>query len=216
LLDNNQTTLPEQNQEIKDENQNKPVRGKLWPYILLAAVLLAVSLIIGLLVPSELASSTLEELKITLGPLTESANPLILLIIIFLNNAIKSLGAIVLGILLGIPPFFFLVANGFMVGVIATALKSSLGWGIIAASLAPHGIIEIPALVLSSALGLKIGWESLKYLTRRKSSVKAQLRHSIRVYLKWIIIGLLVAAIIEVFVTPLFVLMVGGEELFIK
>ncbi len=205
-----------QNQPVTDTNQNKYPKGSLWPYILLAAVLFLTSLIGGLLVSPEFAADALKELELTLKPLAELFNPLVLFIIIFLNNAIKALGAIVLGIVLGLPSLFFLGANGFMVGVAVTALKSITGYGVIAASLAPHGIIEIPALVLSSALGMRIGLESLKYLTRQKSAVKAQLRYSMRVYLKWILVGLFIAAIIEVFITPLFILLAGGKELFIK
>lgn len=208
--------MPEQSQPVTDANQSKYVQRRLWPYILLATVLFLISLVSGLLVSQEFASGALEELKLTLKPLAELFNPLVLLAIIFINNAIKALAALVLGIVLGLPSLFFLGANGFMVGVTATALKSSLGCGVIAASLAPHGIIEIPALVLSSALGLKVGWESLKYLTRQKSSVKAQLQQSIRVYLKWILVSLFFAAIIEVFITPLFILLAGGKDLFMK
>jgi stage II sporulation protein M len=208
--------LPEQSQPVTDANQSKYAQRRLWPYILLATVLFLISLVSGLLVSPEFASGALEELKLTLKPLAELFNPLVLLVIIFINNAIKALAALVLGIVLGLPSLFFLGANGFMVGVTATALKSSLGCGVIAASLAPHGIIEIPALVLSSALGLKVGWESLKYLTRQKSSVKAQLQQSIRVYLKWILVSLFFAAIIEVFITPLFILLAGGKDLFMK
>jgi stage II sporulation protein M len=208
--------LLDQSQLVINANQSKYAKRRLWPYILLAAVLFLISLVSGLLVSPEFASSALEELKLTLKPLAESLNPVVLLVIIFINNAIKALAALALGIVLGLPSLFFLGANGFMVGVTATALKSSLGCGVIAASLTPHGIIEIPALVLSSALGLKIGWESLKYLTRQKSSVKAQLQQGIRVYFKWILVSLFCAAIIEVFITPLFILLAGGKDLFMK
>ena len=208
--------MSEQNEPVTVKEQNNGFKRSLWPFILLAAVLFAIPLISGLFVSPEFASSALEELQLTLEPLVESFNPLALLVIIFLNNAIKALGTIVLGIALGLPSLFFLGANGFMVGVVATALKPTLGCGVIAASLVPHGIIEIPALVLSSALGMKIGWESLRYLTKQKSAVKAQLRQSMRVYLKWILVSLFIAAIIEVFVTPLFVLLAGGENLFVK
>jgi stage II sporulation protein M len=208
--------LLEQSQPVTDASQSKHVQRRLWPYILLAAVLFLIPLVSGLFVSPEFASGALEELELTLKPLVESLNPLVLLIIIFINNAIKALAALVLGIVLGLPSLLFLVANGFMIGLTVMALKSSLGCGVIAASLTPHGIIEIPALVLSSALGLRIGWESLKYLTKQKSCVKAQLRQGIRVYFKWMLVSLFFAATIEVFITPLFILLAGGKDLFVK
>lgn len=210
------TSAQEQNQQVADTNSRGYSKNSLWPYVLVLAVLFLISLVVGLRVSPEFASGMLEELKLALKPLTESFNPIVVLLIIFLNNAIKALGAIVLGILLGLPSLFFVGANGFMVGVIVTALQSTTGYGVIAASLAPHGIIEIPILLLSAALGLKIGWESLRYLIRQKSSVRAQLRQSMKVYLKWILTSLFVAAIIEIFLTPLFILLAGGKELFMK
>jgi stage II sporulation protein M len=208
--------MKEENQRVSDPNGREYFQSSLWPYVLMAAALFLISLVAGLRIPPEFASGALEELKLALKPLAESFNPLLILLVIFLNNAIKALGAIVLGIVLGLPSLFFISANGFMIGVVVTALKSSAGYGVIAASLAPHGIIEIAILLLSSAFGLRIGWQSLRYLSRQKSSVKAQLRHSMKIYLKWILASLFVAAIIEVFITPLFILLAGGKELFMK
>ena len=217
LINNSDATnAQKQSQQVPDGNDREYSKKSLWLYLPAAAVLFIISLVAGLRVSPELASNVLEELKIALEPLAESLDPLILLPIIFLNNAIKALGAIVLGIVLGLPPLFFVVANGFMIGVVIIALKSSLGYGVIAASMVPHGIIEIPILLLASALGLRIGYQSLRYLIRQKSSVKAQLRQGMKIYLKWILASLFVAALVEVFITPLFILLAGGKELFMK
>lgn len=187
----------------------------LLPYTLLAIVLFAISLVVGLHAPPELASSTLEELKQALQPLV-ALGPIVLLFIIFLNNAIKALAALGLGIILGIPPLIFIGANGFMLGAAVSALQAATRCEVIAASLAPHGIIEIPLLLLASALGFRIGMESVRFVIGRKSAMKAQLRNSMSIYLKWILTGLFIAAVIEVFITPLFILLAGGKELFVK
>lgn len=216
INNNNIVSVQEHNQKGPETEIGSYPSKSLLLYILIAAILFLISLIMGLFVSPQFANDAFEELQVTLKPLIETLNPLIMLPIIFLNNAIKALGAIILGILLGLPPIFFIVANGFVVGVAVTALKSNIGYGVIAASLAPHGIIEIPILLLSAALGLRIGWESLKYLTRQKSSVKEQLHQGIRIYIKWILAGLFIAAVIEIFITPLFIILAGGKELFIK
>jgi stage II sporulation protein M len=78
--------------------------------------------------------------------------------------------------------------------------------------LAPHGIIEVPLIVLATALGFTVGRESLRWLTGRKSLVRLQLRQGLKTYFKWILLGLLVAAAIEVFITPLIVGLAGGAE----
>jgi stage II sporulation protein M len=77
-----------------------------------------------------------------------------------------------------------------------------MGWRYVLASFVPHGVIEIPLILLAAALGLTVGLESFKWLGRRESRVKLQLSNGLRVYVRWILPGLAVAAIIEVFVTP--------------
>jgi stage II sporulation protein M len=110
-----------------------------------------------------------------------------------------------LGIVLGIPPVIFVCYNAYTIGSLVAALGPELGYGTVIASLVPHGIIEIPVLVFSTALGLSIGAEVWKYLTRQQSQVKKQLVFSLKIYFKWLMLALFVAAIIEVFVTPLIV-----------
>ena len=93
--------------------------------------------------------------------------------------------------------------NGFILGGLGAALESAHGWRYVVASLVPHGVIEIPVILLAAALGLSVGMESLRWLIQRESRVKLRLSDSLRVYLRWILPGLAIAAIIEVFVTPL-------------
>jgi stage II sporulation protein M len=204
----------EQNQQVSNKNTRELFQRGLLPYLLLAIILFALSLVIGLGSSPELTSGALGELIQNLKPIIDSLGaygPLALILFIFLNNAIKALFAMILGIILGLPTLFFIGSNGFIIGITVAALQSHLGYGIIAASLIPHGIIEIPILLLTSSLGLKIGVESIRFLIGQKSGVKIQLRRSLRIYVKWGLTGLFVAAIIEVLVTPLIVLLAGGK-----
>jgi stage II sporulation protein M len=218
---NNPNITSEQGQNQSADgitHANSPQR-LLMPYVLMATGIFLVTLVIGLRVSPELTSSMMDELVQTFKPIVETlgpSGPLALLFFIFANNAIKALGALVMGIILGLPPLFFVGGNGFLIGVTIAALHSRTGYGVIVASLAPHGVIEIPMLLLASALGLRIGMESIKFLIGQKSTVKAQLRQGFKIYLKWILAGLFIAAIIEVFITPLIVILSGGKELFLK
>ena len=128
---------------------------------------------------------------------------MLLLLIVFINNAIKALLLVLLGILVGLPPLLFVAVNGFVLGGLGATLESVIGWRYVLASFVPHGVIEVPLILLAAALGLTVGLESLKWLGRRESRVKSQLSNGLRVYVRWILPGLAVAAIIEVFVTPL-------------
>jgi stage II sporulation protein M len=174
--------------------------------LVLATSTFFVSLVLGTIIGQNIAEGLMRQFGGVLEPLTPIGNLSILLfLIIFINNAIKALGLVFLGILLGLPPLLFIGLNGFILGGFGSALESVKGWRYVIASLVPHGVIEIPMILLATALGLTIGMESLKWLVRRESRVKLQLSDCLKVYLRWILPGLAVAAIIEVFVTPLLI-----------
>jgi stage II sporulation protein M len=147
--------------------------------------------------------------SLVLGDFQQLADQLVglgpggLLLIIFLNNALKALAAIILGILGGIPSLFFILFNGFTLGVVAASLTTGHGLAFVMAALVPHGIIEIPLIVLASGLGLYVGRQSLRWLMKRDGPVKASLTDGLRIYVKWIMPGLAIASVVETFMTPL-------------
>jgi stage II sporulation protein M len=172
--------------------------------LVLATSIFFVSLVLGALIGQTSAEEAMRQLSHILERLPPTTDlPILLFLMIFINNAIKALGIIFLGILLGIPPILFIGLNGFIVGSVGSALESVKGWRYVVASVAPHGVIEIPIILLAAALGLTVGMESLKWLLRRESRVKSQLSDCLKIYLRWILPGLAVATVIEVFVTPL-------------
>ena len=179
--------------------------------LILATSIFFASLVVGTLIGQNTVEELLREFGAVLEPLASMGNLSILLVLIlFINNAIKALGLIFLGILLGLPPLLFIGLNGFILGGLGSALESIGGWRYVMASFVPHGVIEIPVILLATALGFTLGMESLKWLLRRESRVKLQLSDCLKVYLRWILPGLAVAAIIEVFVTPLLIGLVNA------
>ncbi len=166
-----------------------------------AIILFLTSLALGMGLASDVSASMVEELRPLLKPAAELSSPGLLLLI-FLNNAVKTLVVILLGVFLGLPPFVFVTFNGFLLGLLIQGLAPATGYAMVTAGLAPHGVIEIPMLLLATGLGLLIGKESLKWLIRRDSRVKLELSRALRIYYQWILVGLFVAALIEVFVTP--------------
>lgn len=180
-------------------------RALIRSFVLATGIFFA-TLVVGTLVGQNLVEGLLSELGAVLGPLTSTGNlSLLLLLVIFINNAIKALGIIFLGTLLGLPPILFIGLNGFILGGLGSALETVNGWRYAVASFVPHGVIEIPVILLATALGLTIGMESVRWVVRENSQVRLQLSNGLKVYVKWILPGLAVAAIMEVFVTPLLI-----------
>ncbi|WP_028609618.1 stage II sporulation protein M [Paenibacillus harenae] len=92
----------------------------------------------------------------------QSKNPtLTMIIVIFLNNAIKSIFVMYLGALFGILPFLFLVINGMVVGFLLKYTAELNGGGyvieLVFKGLLPHGILEIPAIIVACAYGMRFG-----------------------------------------------------------
>lgn len=174
--------------------------------LVLATGIFFITIVLGALIGQNAALEVLRRLGGLVERFARTENlSLLLFLMIFLNNGIKTLAIIFLGILLGIPPLLFIGLNGFIVGSVGSALESAMGWKYVMASVVPHGVIEVPMLLLATALGLTVGMESFKWLIRRESRVKLQLSDCLKVYLRWILPGLAVAAVIEAFVTNLLI-----------
>jgi stage II sporulation protein M len=139
------------------------------PYIAFGSILFLAGMVIGGTNPAFRAFLD-EQLK-GLGQLAEmidnSKNPtLTMMIFIFLNNAIKSILVMYLGALFGVLPFFFLVVNGMMIGYLLKTTAELHGGGyvmeLIVKGLLPHGILEIPAIIIACAYGMRFGVLVLK------------------------------------------------------
>jgi len=127
-----------------------------------------------------------------------------LLILIFLNNGLKILAVAFLGILFGIAPIFFTALNGFLIGMVAFLIQENHSWNTFWLGILPHGIFEIPALIIGSAIGLKLGFSFFKFI-RKKGELKAELKRAFLFSFRFILPILLFAAFAEVFISQIIV-----------
>jgi len=140
--------------------------------------------------------------------LSKSASPKwSFFVFIFFNNSIKAVVMIFLGLFVGVLPILFLLINGMVVGYL---VHSSMEQGnslfdLVVKGLLPHGIIEIPAIIIACAFGLQMGLLVFSSLGGSgKGELKRRWREMFRRSLTasvWIVILLFVAAIIESTVT---------------
>jgi stage II sporulation protein M len=143
-----------------------------------------------------------------LGPLGETIrliaelNPYLITLVIFLNNAAKMFITIILGVSVGIFPVVFISLNGLLLGYVIRIALPKLGVLGVASLILPHGVLEIPAALLSTALGLSVGLETARKIIRGEASVKKVLKYSLKIYVKYVIPMLAAAAVIEGFITP--------------
>jgi stage II sporulation protein M len=102
--------------------------------------------------------------------ITKDYGGLEMILFLFFNNLKASFSGMILGVFVGVLPLVYLFSNGFVLGF-ASKFSVLEGGAISLLRLLPHGIFELPAIILSLGLGLKIGsfalekknkWEILK------------------------------------------------------
>ena len=116
--------------------------------------------IVGAMLPVFFEEKILELIK-ELIKQTEGLSVFELIRFIIFNNTKTAFSGAVLGIFLGIFPLAILVINGYILGFVANKVVISEGIFILW-RLLPHGIFEIPAVLISLALGLKLGIDIMK------------------------------------------------------
>lgn len=148
-------------------------------------------------------------LKELLQPFPELKGMSLPFIFLFIlaNNVLKSLVWMVLGILFGIPPLIFTAFNGFFLGLFSYSISREKGMMFTLAALLPHGVVEVPTILLSMAAGLGIGYQFINRL-RGRGRVGAEVRGALKLFIRRIV-PLLLAALIEVLFTPLVVSLLG-------
>jgi stage II sporulation protein M len=125
---------------------------------------------------------------------------------IFLNNSVKTLAAILLGLAIGIVPALFLIVNGVVLGVVFVLSSYSRGIWPSLLSIVPHGILELSAVFLGTATGLLLGNVVLKrILSKSDAELRPALSRALRFYAIVILPMLLVAAMIEAFITTVII-----------
>jgi len=186
---------------IKNPKEFKSYFRSLIPYILVSGLIFSFGIVMGFSFANEFPEKAQEFISL----LTETYSPIIelesfpQLLFIFLRNSIISFLVVIGGIIFAILPLLVLLSNGEALGLLANMFNPSYFlMGII-----PHGILEIPAFFISSAMGLKFGVISVKKVLRKeKISLKKELNLALEVFIKIVLPLFLLAAVIEVLITP--------------
>ena len=174
------------------------------PYIIIAFILFIVGAFAGYyfanLYPSR-AQDLVSLLEKIYSPILKESK-FSQVLFVFLKNGFTSFLAIVLGVLFGIFPFVVLINNGEILGMLANIVFRNHSTFYFFVGILPHGIIEIPCFLVSSAIGLKIGRTVIKKVLRKKEvSVVRELNYGLRFFLV-LLVFFFIAAVIETLITP--------------
>ena len=121
---------------------------------------------------------------------------------VWTNNALVAAGCITFGALLGLPTLYLLLNNAVNVGVtggfMSTCGKSDQFFTLIL----PHGMLELTAVFIAGAVGLRLGWRVLVPGPRRRTEALAAEGRSAVVIALGLVLVLAVSGAVEAFVTP--------------
>jgi len=129
---------------------------------------------------------------------------------IIINNSFLTVFAFIVGILLGYWTLGIIFANGYMLGFVTTLYaytglstgRPELAW-YFAAGVMPHGVLEISAIVLGASAGVALGVSWVFPGHRMRLQAFQETAREVYHLVLAAVLLLVVAGLIEAFITPL-------------
>lgn len=171
-------------------------------YIYFSIILFLIFAFLALFLPTpSFIVTQINDLIKSLAQKTAGLDSIGLIYFIFKNNLTVSLIGVIFGTIFAIVPIILVISNGYVIGYVIKMLILKLGltagifnlW-----KLLPHGVFEIPAVMISLGIGIKLGVVLIHSLNKDSfQELKENLFLAGKVFLFIIVPLLLVAAIIE-------------------
>ncbi|MCL2863894.1 MAG: stage II sporulation protein M [Methanimicrococcus sp.] len=135
-----------------------------------------------------------------------------LFLFIFFNNAGVLFMLILFGFVFAILPVLVVLVNGSIIGLVSEASLRQFGLPFLLAGLLPHGIIELPVILIGAGIGFKLGALFTRLLlnmikgnpdvcSNLANQFKKEFLNAAGLYFLFLLPLLLIAAFIEVYVT---------------
>ncbi|MFA7385832.1 MAG: stage II sporulation protein M [Candidatus Paceibacterota bacterium] len=142
----------------------------------------------------------LEELRKIASSLVNMGN-IELFFFIFINNTVSLFLTVFLGMLFSIFPFFVLLVNGGILGILFFFFLQNSNLSLFLLGILPHGIIEIPILIIGGAMGFKMGKTMIGVLFKKKGDLREEISLSFVFFARFLFPLIAIAALVEVFIT---------------
>ena len=121
---------------------------------------------------------------------------------IWVNNSWVSAQCIAMSVVLGLPIPFVLFQNAANLGLIAGLMFQAGKGGLLLGLLLPHGLLELTAVFLAGASGMRLGWSVISPGDRPRGQVLAEQGRAVVSVAIGLVGVLLVSGLIEALVTP--------------
>ena len=127
---------------------------------------------------------------------------------LFFNNLEACILLFLGGASFGILTIFIISLNGVLIGAIMEIVRKDHSVAFVAAAILPHGIFEIPAFILSGALGIMLA-QSLIAEWYFGTDTNTDAQKFARLFILYALPLIAIAAFIEAFITPIVIHLVA-------
>ena len=167
------------------------------PFILKLALIFSVAFLAGMLAPSSVRQHMTEAFQVVADNYRGLAGDK-LFFTFLLHNMIATIIVLISGVLVGVIPTFAIGANGFVLGVVYRQTAEVVGYSKAALKVLPHGVFELPALLIAASYGLWLGVTVVRRIRGKESTLlRVHIEHAFRRYFAVVLPLLIVAAAIE-------------------
>ena len=175
-------------------------------FIGISVLIFAVTIVMGYFAAelnSDLATNMLKEFEM-LKWIAQLPSPL-LMVVIFLKNLLSCVMSVLLGLGLGVVPLIVDTSNGFLLGVVLYNVLQKEGLLYFLAGVVPHGVIELPTVLMSIGIGFRLAYLIALTFFGEKANLGQEIRIAIHFLVRWVTPLLFLAAAIETFITPIII-----------
>lgn len=121
---------------------------------------------------------------------------------VWINNSWVAAQCIGFAILLGLPIPYVLFQNAANLGVVGGLMVDAGKGDVFLGLLAPHGLLELTAVFLAAAAGMRLGWSVVAPGDRPRGQVLAERGRAVVSVAVGLVVVLLASGLIEALVTP--------------
>lgn len=121
---------------------------------------------------------------------------------VWVNNSWVAAKCIAFSVVLGVPIPFVLFGNAANLGVAAGLMLQAGKGGVLFGLLLPHSLLELTAVFLAGAAGMRLGWTVIAPGDRPRGHVLAEQGRAVVSVAVGLVVVLLISGLIEAFVTP--------------
>jgi uncharacterized membrane protein SpoIIM required for sporulation len=121
---------------------------------------------------------------------------------VWINNSWVAAQCIGYAVVLGLPIPYVLFQNAANVGVIGGLMFDAGKGDVFLGLLTPHGLLELTAVFLAAAVGMRLGWSVISPGDRPRGQVLAEQGRAVVSVAVGLVVVLLVSGLIEALVTP--------------